>query len=106
MREIKFRYWNGISKMMVNDPSVRADYKLGLNEYFTDRGWVWMQFTGLTDKNGKEIYEGDIIKNQNNNGFVYFIDGMYLVNYGIFDDILHKHNIVIGNIYQNPELLK
>lgn len=75
-----------------------------------------MQFTGLKDKNKKEIYEGDIViwhvNNLNSIGIVEYID-----NYGGHDlkhtydeyhvccDWLRGEYEVIGNIYENPELL-
>ena len=63
MREIKFRHWNGITKKMIYKPSIRKDYELSLDEYInTDRGWIWIQYTGLKDKNGVKIYLGDICK--------------------------------------------
>ena len=71
------------------------------------------QYTGLTDKNGKKIFEGDIVTMPSYRGgrhksVVYFKNGKFAVdgsNYS-FKDIAPKNMEIIGNIHDNPELLK
>ena len=78
------------------------------------------QYTGLTDKNGKKIFEDDIVKVTDDNGemnvcscgigYVLFYDGVWYiadeVNDGLYDVSKIYYIEVIGNIHDNPELLK
>jgi len=75
----------------------------------------WMQYTNLVDENGKDIYEGDIVtiatEMAKYNTIEWFGNGWYYSNYHAGALPLHitapnvAHCIVIGNIYENPELL-
>ena len=116
MREIKFRAWDKIHKEMSTWSSLYDnpnlwEYILSHNEQFEN--WigdiVLMQFTGLTDKNGKEIYEGDIILFNNFGDTldkVVYSPGCFHTSGGgyLLDEI--REIEVIGNIYENPELLE
>ncbi len=120
MREIKFRAWSNFDKKMVflNSAisivnvftSIEYDVKDNVNPNFQ-----LMQYTGLKDKNDVEIYEGDIVATKNSKYEIIFnkccfwgIDRMgkypiYQIYHYIMDDEKFE---VIGNIYENPELLE
>lgn len=140
MREIKFRIWDTENNEMLKvqeldfEPTfyggriaIRPDQ---YNDYFDTEDMILMQYTGLHDKNGKEIYEADIVK---------ITEKKYISNHKVIQmkpiiadiewseeylayilitlsvkdafenlaDYLEEYDIeVIGNIYDNPELLE
>ena len=114
MREIKFRAWNRISKVMgyvhsidfaeeevkvrVDNPSITQETGLSFDfRYWNFDAIELMQFTGLYDKNGKEIYEGDLVKTIYNDS-VYEVQWNDMLT-GFIPLIRYVHE-VIGNIYE------
>ena len=63
-----------------------------------------MQYTGLKDKNGKEIYEGDILEVYGGECINYLVESLYSIFYDRINTELEYE--IIGNIHENPELLK
>jgi hypothetical protein len=111
-REIKFRAWDGANMQVENfDLSSTGRITAGPMSLKAQRH-ILMQFTGLHDKNGNEIYEGDVVAER------LMLGDSYTMNYPVVWDqrgmfavnnypITHFYEIeVIGNIYENPELLK
>ena len=114
METVKFRAWFVESKIMYSwDDLIN---KIGLSEsVFTEtKLWKPMQFTGLLDPTDTEIYEGDILRQQNVfNGDIYVgavkaqEDGRWAIDLGDHvPSVTPLFCEVIGNIYQNPELLE
>ncbi|MGF9909566.1 YopX family protein [Brevibacillus porteri] len=119
-REIKFRAWD--SKFKLHTFNERQEITDEYGESWKQPIWspvedaVIMQFTGLHDKNGKEIYEGDIVKNKHDaKGVIKFHKAwghfVLIPSLVIMSSTVPMWNdwdtlTIIGNIYDKPELLE
>lgn len=116
MKEIKFRAWDRLENRMVYLNN------FGQIPYNWKEVWNLMQFTGLLDKNGKEIYEGDILAVTDPNGepglpfavkwnsgactypFEEDFENFDITSIGWAEQMDYEFE-VIGNIYENPDLI-
>lgn len=114
-RPIKFRAWDNIHKCF--DDTIAANILLQMHEPSEDvdkeygTRFFLMQFTGLHDKNGKEIYESDIVQHEAwdypfeiifNQEYARFVCKM---KSGLSHYIDHVRMFVVGNVYETPHLL-
>jgi len=118
MKKVRFRVWDIINKRIIKKPYLH--FVDGESFFIKEKGepirsdleFILLQFTGLKDKNGKEIYEGDVVKYITTERNVYevrFANGKFVAfNRFMQHDLffISKNAKVIGNIYQNSELLK
>lgn len=118
-RVFKFRAWEKPGSFQGSKPKMISDLHItlnngSLNNVLNNAAYEFMQFTGCIDKNGKEIYEGDIVRDDTT-GSIWAVtwnaeaagwtdkqDNPY--SYGLYKSLEHCME-VIGNIYENPEVL-
>ena len=124
MKTIKFRIFDPVKKQMRESgatPMMLSSFFENSATLDTVHKMKYQQFTGLLDKNGVEIYEGDILSLSRCNpkeykvGFIEgafclcFINGIWKNHYALdmnyIQRSLKKKSEVIGNIYENPELV-
>lgn len=108
-REIKFRAYHHLTKKIINPEEVSSK-TLGKNpiEWHNERKWTLMQYTGLKDVNGQDIYEGDVLEFPFEMGIAYVINdgfrfaiksfGSQTIEYES-EEVL-KQTKIIGNIYE------
>lgn len=126
MREIKFRAWDKALKSWTNysiDDDLLMFYDKHAECWETDQEgerFILCQYTGLKDNEDREIYEGDIVKaisfarwigvvkySDENQAFIFDdLDKKYRGKSTVFMNQLDDGLKILGNIYENPELLK
>lgn len=132
MEKIKFRCWDKVHNKMrgvkdikwFNNGNIRVNVAendkyyeplMYMKEYEGKelKEFELMQYTGLEDKNDKEIYEGDIFKESNSIGIIIYDKDGFRIKWHKDEDfynnvlkIHHNHLEVIGNVYESPSLLE
>jgi uncharacterized phage protein (TIGR01671 family) len=125
LRAIKFRVWDKLAKVYIlPDVGYQGHYIMSLNGQFHNLQngsggdeYIVQQFTGLNDKDGKEIYAGDVLyfdnktmqatlkvkEKQDHNGYGFICYGKNENDLWAFP--YYKDIKIIGNIFDNPELV-
>jgi uncharacterized phage protein (TIGR01671 family) len=123
VKDIRFRAWAKYGHMFPNVQNHIGNYDTAFGNMLKSKDYIIMQFTGLQDKDGVDIYEGDIVSNKDGLHFTvgiggYFSkesvgNGVYYYQIGEEDYWAIEANpfnkeanfTVIGNIHENKELL-
>lgn len=127
MKEIKFRAWDKKSKLFIYGWLDGTDFVVSVNPDFSEHEWdglpldemeleQWEQYTGLKDKNGKEICDGDIIrfsvKAKKHDWYTVVVTWDEIEAGWMFGKFIpcdfsgeRTDHQVIGNVWENPELI-
>lgn len=110
-REIKFRAWNKDRKEWAN--LFIKNGTAHILSHVDGKHEDWQQYTSLLDKNGKEIYEGDVVRawepetDTTTGELRMTVDDAFNCYAPLRDILIDKKDVeIIGNIYENPDLLK
>ena len=130
MREIKFKGWHTVQKVMFSAETMAGDQltllptgkfinvhssSTRLSETYPPDIFIPLQYTGLKDKNGKESYHKDIVDFRHTRSTGYWVvewndsEAKHVLRSELYGEIplqQIKEGFIIGNIYENPELLK
>ena len=116
MKNVKFRAWDTTCKRMYDCDIISDIFGYECWQDHEDgcpKSDVLMQYTGLLDKEGNEIYEGDIVKNYAFIDEVIFDKGIFTTKkstedkFGVKQPLaVHTELYVIGNIHRNPEFME
>lgn len=116
-REIKFRAWDKSCNKMRGENGIKDCFSLRSDGVYND-DYILMQFTGIIDKNEKEVYEGDIVIHDSEKIVVSYgiqsVDAFEGAGFNLWSFYgeklggfrLQSEIEIIGNIFENPELLK
>jgi hypothetical protein len=117
-REISGRVWTGEDMIYLHSLELEYQNMGMIMAGGVDRCETFMQYTGLKDKNGKKIFEGDIIRHINEEADMnpYVVPEMTPDNWEILlgimdaeweeDDMQYSNIEIIGNVFENPSLLE
>ena len=119
-RELKFRVYDKLEERYIKcDEGYQGHYVLSLKGEFYNlqngsggKEYIVQQYTGILDKNGVEIYEGDILSYEGIHkvgdgvSIVSFENGSFMIDEDFLDKDWAIQHTVIGNIFENPEQLK